>query len=112
MVRVFDHGYYESRTYISKIKLLDEELKDLVLGCDEDNDDTTYTYFIKDEEDEYGNKLNPKIKMNREEIKIKCLELAVDYMNHLTNFQNGHYIQDDKVVAIAKTFENYITKED
>lgn len=50
--------------------------------------------------------------MNKEEIKIKCLELAVDYMNHLTKFQNDRYIQDDKVVAIAETFENYITKEE
>jgi hypothetical protein len=60
MVRVFEHGYYESHEYISKIKLLDEELKDLVLG--ERDDDETYTYFIKDEEDEYGNKLNYKKK--------------------------------------------------
>lgn len=59
MRRVFVHGYYESREYISKIKLSDEELKDLVL--ERDDDDTTYTYFIKDEEDEYGNnKLNYK----------------------------------------------------
>ena len=60
MVRVFEHGYYESREYISKINLLDEELKDLVLERDDDDDDTTYTYFIKDEEDEDGNKLNHK----------------------------------------------------
>ena len=63
MVRVFENGYYESREYISKINLLDEELKDLVLDerYDDDDDTTyTYTYFIKDEEDEYGNKLNYK----------------------------------------------------
>lgn len=62
MVRVFENGYYESREYISKINLLDEELKNLVLERDNDDDDTTYTYtyFIKDEEDEYGNKLNHK----------------------------------------------------
>ena len=58
MRRVFVHGYYESREYISKIKLSGEELEDLVL--ERDGDDTTYTYFIKDEEDEYGNKLNYK----------------------------------------------------
>lgn len=60
MRRVFVHGYYESRDYISKIKLSDEELKDLVLERDDEDDDTTYKYFIKDEEDEYGNKLNHK----------------------------------------------------
>ncbi len=59
MVRVFEHGYYKSREYISKINLLDEELKNLVLERDDDTT-YTYTYFIKDEEDEYGNKLNHK----------------------------------------------------
>lgn len=58
------------------------------------------------------NKFKQQNKMNKEEIRIKCLELAVDYMNHLTNYQNGHCIQDNMVVAIAKTFENYITKEE
>lgn len=58
MKSVFVQGYYESREYISKINLLDEDLKDLVL--ERDDDDTTYTYFIKDEEDECGNKLNHK----------------------------------------------------
>ena len=50
--------------------------------------------------------------MNREEIKIKCLELAVDYMNHLKHFQEGHYAEGKIVVAIAKQFESYITKEE
>lgn len=71
MRKVFEHGgyYSKSRIYISKIKLMDEELKDLVLERDGVNDEdyTTYTYFIKDEEDENGNKLNPK-NMNREEL--------------------------------------------
>ena len=58
MRKVSEYGYYESREYISKIKLADEELKDLVLN--ERDNDQTYTYFIKDEEDEYGNKLNYK----------------------------------------------------
>lgn len=60
MRRVFEHGYYESHEYISKIKLSDEELKDLILERDDDDDDTTYKYFIKDEEDEYGNKIIKK----------------------------------------------------
>ena len=46
--------------------------------------------------------------MNKEEIKIKCLELAVDYMNHL----KGYYAEGKIVVAIAKLFESYITKEE
>ena len=50
--------------------------------------------------------------MNKEEIKIKCLELAVDYMNHLKRFQEGHYTNEKIVVAIAQTFESYITKEE
>ena len=57
MVKVFEHGYYESREYISKINLLDEELNDLVFN---ERDDEKRIYFIKDEEDEYGNKLNHK----------------------------------------------------
>ena len=57
MRRVFAHGYYGSREYISKIKLSEEGLKDLILERD---DDETYTYFIKDEEDEYGHNLHYK----------------------------------------------------
>lgn len=50
--------------------------------------------------------------MNKEEIRIKCLELAVDYMNHLKHFQECHYAEAKIVVAIAKKFESYITGKD
>ena len=61
MLSAFEHRYDESRHYITEVKLSDEELKDLVLD-EQHDDDTTYSYhyFIKDEEDEYGNKLNSK----------------------------------------------------
>lgn len=55
MMRTVHHGYYSSHEYISKVKITECELKDLVL--DEQEDDS-YTYFIKDEEDEFGYELN------------------------------------------------------
>ena len=45
-------GYYNSHSYIEEVKISKCELKDLVL---DEQDDTTYTFFIKDEEDEWGN---------------------------------------------------------
>ena len=50
--------------------------------------------------------------MNREEIKIKCLELAVDYMNHLKHFHDCRYTEEKNIVAIAKKFESYVTGEE
>lgn len=48
------NGYYSSDEYTEKVRLTDCELKDLVLDRQENE---SYTYFIKDEEDEYGYKL-------------------------------------------------------
>lgn len=50
--------------------------------------------------------------MNREEIKIKCLELAVDYMNHLNRFQDCRSTNDYIIIKIAENFYDYITKEE
>lgn len=61
MLMVFEHNYYYSHDYISEVKLSDKELKDLVLNEQHEGGTTySYHYFIKDEEDEYGNKLNHK----------------------------------------------------
>ena len=46
-------GYDDSHSYIEEVKISKCDLKDLVL---DEQDDTTYTFFIKDEEDEWGNK--------------------------------------------------------
>lgn len=54
MMRTYRHGYYSSYEYISKVKITECELKGLVL---DEQEDESYTYFIKDEEDKYGCKL-------------------------------------------------------
>ena len=54
MMRTRSHGYYSSHEYTKKVKITECELKDIVFGKEEDE---TYTFFIKDEEDEYGYKL-------------------------------------------------------
>ena len=50
--------------------------------------------------------------MNRKEIRIKCLELAVDYMNHLKQHQDAYHTEENVIIKIAEKFENYITKEE
>ena len=50
--------------------------------------------------------------MNRKEIRIKCLELAVDYMNHLKQHQDAYHTEESVIIKIAEKFENYITKEE
>ena len=51
--------------------------------------------------------------MNRKEIRIKCLELAVDYyMNHLKQHQDAYHTEANVIIKIAEKFENYITKEE
>jgi hypothetical protein len=54
MMRVYHSGYLSSYENIQEVKIIECELKDLVL---DEQEDTSYTFFIKDEEDEYGNKL-------------------------------------------------------
>lgn len=54
MMRTYRHGYYSSHEYTSEVKITECELKDLVLDKEEDE---SYTFFIKDEEDECGYKL-------------------------------------------------------
>lgn len=53
MMRVRHSGYYESHEYTEEVKIVECELEDLVTDKQED---TSYIYFIKDEEDEYGYK--------------------------------------------------------
>lgn len=55
MKRTYRREYYSSHKYIEEVKITECELKDLVLDRQENE---SYTYFIKDEEDEYGDKLN------------------------------------------------------
>ena len=54
MMRTRHNWYYSSHEHISEVKLTDCELKDLVL---DEQEEESHTYFIKDEEDEYGYKL-------------------------------------------------------
>lgn len=57
MIKEHNCGFFETYENIKEIKLSECELSKLVL---EDTNDRgwSYTFFIKDEEDEYGNKLN------------------------------------------------------
>ena len=50
--------------------------------------------------------------MNKEEIRIKCLELAVDHINHLKHWQENYRSSEDDLIRIAEKFESYITKEE
>lgn len=54
MKREWRHGYYGGYEFTSKVKLSECELKDLVL---DEQEDTSITFFIKNEEDVYGDKL-------------------------------------------------------
>lgn len=54
MKKEYSCGYFGSYKHIKEIKLSECDLSTLVL---DDGDDYSYTYFIKGEEDEYGNKL-------------------------------------------------------
>ena len=54
MVRESHCGLYDYNDTIKKVRISEYQLSTLVL----DNIDRTYTFFIKDEEDEYGCKLN------------------------------------------------------
>ena len=56
MMRTCYHGYYSFHEYTEEVKITECELKDLVLDVDE-QENKSYTFFIKDEEDEYGTKL-------------------------------------------------------
>lgn len=54
MMRVYHSGYYESYEHTKEVKIAECELKDLVIT---EEDGISCTFFIKDEEDEYGYKL-------------------------------------------------------
>lgn len=54
MMRTRHSGYYSSHEYTREIKITGCELKDLVL---DEHKDASITFYIKDEEDEYGYKL-------------------------------------------------------
>ena len=54
IIRTCHGGYYSSHEYTEEVKITECELKDLVL---DEQEDVSHTYFIKDEEDEYGYKL-------------------------------------------------------
>lgn len=57
MMRVYRSGYLSSYENIQEVKITECELRDLVLS---EQEDISYTFFIKDEEDEYGNKIVEK----------------------------------------------------
>lgn len=57
MVREHRCGYFESER-IEEVKLSEYQLSTLVLEYDTDALDYSYTFFIKDEENKYGLKIN------------------------------------------------------
>lgn len=52
MVRKYHCGYYSTYKRIEEVKISDCDLSTFVKSDNED--EYEYTYFIKDEEDEYG----------------------------------------------------------
>ena len=58
MMREYRWGYLESYENIEEVKLSECELNTLVSDDDTDGHGYSYTYFIKDEEDEHGDKLS------------------------------------------------------
>lgn len=58
MRSIHRHGYYACYTRHEKVSIADQELSDLVnneiTGDYEGESSTTWYYYIKDEEDEYG----------------------------------------------------------
>lgn len=55
MLTVVHTGYFETHTHIKKVKIAECELKDLINITD---DGDIYYFFIENEEDEFGYKLN------------------------------------------------------
>lgn len=55
MMRVYQSGYFNSYEHIEEVKITECELKDLVL---DEQEETSYTFFIKDEENKYGQKID------------------------------------------------------
>lgn len=58
MVREYRCGYLETYENIEEVEFSNCELSTLALENEEDKYGFSYTFFIKDEEDEYGCKLN------------------------------------------------------
>lgn len=54
MMRVYNSGYLFSYEDIREVKITECKLRDLVLS---EQENISYTFFIKDEEDKYGNKI-------------------------------------------------------
>ena len=55
MCHTIEHGYYSSHTRDEKISIANQDLSDLVNNeVREGETSTTWHYYIKDEEDEYG----------------------------------------------------------
>ena len=54
MMKEYRCGYLETYENIEEVKLSECELSTLVLDDDTDRLGFSYTFFIKDEEDEYG----------------------------------------------------------
>ena len=57
MMRRYYYGIYGLHERITEVKLSECELN-MLISNDEDGSDYSYSFFIKDEEDEYGYKLN------------------------------------------------------
>lgn len=53
MCKTCRYGYFNSSTYTHEVKISEFELSDLI----NEDDDRYSLFYIKDEEDEYGNKI-------------------------------------------------------
>ena len=58
MQREYRPGYYSSYERITEAKISDCDLSTFVDDDSDDKFDYKYIYFIKDEEDKYGDKIN------------------------------------------------------
>jgi len=58
MQKEYRPGYYSSYERITEVKISDCDLSTFVDDDSDDEFDYKYIYFIKDEEDKYGDKIN------------------------------------------------------
>lgn len=59
MCKKLRYGYYSNYKKINEVTISDCDLGTFIShDTDDDYGDYKYTYFIKDEEDEYGDKIN------------------------------------------------------
>jgi len=58
MQREYHYGCYEDYERIKEVKIFDCDLSTFILDDTDNGNYYKYSYFIKDEEDKYGDKIN------------------------------------------------------